>query len=33
VIQQHRNIMRFMYVFALAHTHKDIIFTPQAAGN
>lgn len=33
VIQQHRNIMRFMYVFALAHTHKDIIFTPKAAGN
>ena len=33
MIQQYRNIMRFMNVFALAHTHKDITFTPQAAGN
>src|SRR5450759_1470284 len=33
MIQQYRNIMRFMYVFAFAHTNKDITFTPQAAGN
>jgi len=32
VIQQNRDIMRFMYVFASAHTYKDIN-TPQAAGN
>jgi hypothetical protein len=33
VIQQYRNIMRFMNVFAFAHTCKDITFAPQAAGN
>jgi hypothetical protein len=24
MIQQYTDIMRFMYVFAFAHTHKDI---------
>jgi hypothetical protein len=33
MIQQYRNIMRFMNVLAFAHTYKDITFTPQAAGN
>ena len=33
MVQQYRNIMRFMYVFAFTHTYKDIFFTPQAAGN
>ena len=33
MIQQYRNIMRFMNAFAFAHTYKDITFTPQAAGN
>ena len=33
MIQQYRNIMRFMNVFAFAHTYKDITFTPQAPGN
>ena len=33
MIQQYRNIMRFMNVFVFAHTYKDITFTPQAAGN
>jgi hypothetical protein len=32
MVQQYRYIMRFMYVFAFAHTCKDIN-TPQAAGN
>jgi hypothetical protein len=32
MVQQYRYIMRFMYVFAFAHTYKDIN-TPQAAGN
>ena len=33
MIQQYTDIMRFMYVFAFAHTYKVKIFTPQAAGN
>jgi len=33
MIQQYRYIMRFMYVFAFAHTYKDISFSQQAAGN
>jgi len=33
MIQQYRNIMRLMYIFAFAHTSKVKIFTPQAAGN
>jgi len=33
MIQQYRNIMRFMNVFVFAHTYKDITFMPQAAGD
>jgi len=33
MIQKYTYIMRFMYIFALTHTYKDNILSPQAAGN
>jgi len=30
MVQQYRNIMRFMYVFALAHTYKDIKYAASS---
>ena len=30
MVQQDRNIMRFMYVFATAHTHKDINYAASS---
>src|ERR1035438_6765647 len=32
MVQQYRYIMRFMYVFAFAHTYKVKIITPQSGG-
>lgn len=33
MIQQYTYVVKHMYVFAFAHTYKDMIFTPQGAGN
>ena len=32
MVQQHRYIVRFVYIFAFGHAYKDIVFAPQSGG-